>query len=147
VADRFEITSDPFSVDDVVARLVDPAVGAVSTFVGVVRGETGGRDTQYLRYEAYPDMAEAQLRRIGDEIRQRWPTIREVAIVHRVGRLEIGDNIVVIALSASHRQEVFDATHYAIDRLKEIVPVWKKEVFADGEVWKSEQARPGHGEE
>jgi len=135
----FEITSEPFSIDDVIARLASPANGAVATFVGVVRGETDGRETEHLEYEAYPDMAEKQLRQIGDEIRERWPTIREVAIVHRTGRLEVGESIVVIAVSSAHRQEVFAATHYAIDRLKQIVPIWKKEVWTDGEEWRSEQ--------
>lgn len=141
----FEITSEPLSIDDVVARLEDPANGAVGTFVGVVRGETDGRKTQYLEYEAYPDMAQKQLGQIGDEIRERWPTIREVAIVHRVGRLEVGEAIVVIAVSSAHRREVFAATHYAIDRLKQIVPVWKKEVWTDGEKWKSEQRNTQKG--
>lgn len=135
----FEVTDAPLSVDEVVGRLVHPAVGGVTTFVGVVRGETAGHRTQYLFYEAYPEMAEAQLRRIGDEIRQRWSSIRQVAIVHRIGRLEIGEMIVVIAVSSPHRQETFDATRYAIDRLKEIVPIWKKEVWDEGETWKSEQ--------
>lgn len=144
---HFEITSAPLCVDDVVARLVHPSVGGVTTFVGVVRGETGGRETQYLVYEAYPEMAEEQLREIGEEIRGRWSTIREVAIVHRIGRLEIGETIVVIAVSSPHRQETFEATHYAIDRLKEIVPIWKKEVWADGEAWKSEQRKASGGAE
>jgi molybdopterin synthase catalytic subunit len=135
----FEITSQPLCVDDVVNRLMDPDIGAVSVFVGVVRGQTKGRETLYLEYEAYPEMAETELRRIGEEVRQRWPMIGEVAIVHRIGRLEIGDIAVVIAVSSAHRQELLDATHYAIDRLKEIVPVWKKEVWADGEAWKSAQ--------
>lgn len=139
----FEITTETISVDDVVARLADPAIGAVGTFVGVVRGQTGGRKTEYLHYEAYPDMAEAGLRQIGNEIREHWPTIRQVAIVHRVGRLEVGETIVVIAVSSAHREEVFQATHYAIDRLKEIVPIWKKEVWEDGEAWKSEQGSRG----
>ncbi|MGC9349954.1 MAG: molybdenum cofactor biosynthesis protein MoaE [Anaerolineae bacterium] len=134
----FEITSEPLSIDDVVARLANPANGAVGAFVGVVRGETDGRETQRLEYEAYPEMAEEQLRRIGAEIRERWPTIRQVAILHRIGPLEVGEVIVVIAVSSAHRQDVFAATHYAIDRLKEIVPVWKKEVWADGEEWKTE---------
>lgn len=134
----FEITREEISIDDVISRLADPAIGAVSTFVGVVRGETDGRKTQHLEYEAYPEMAEEQVRQIGDEIRKRYPTIREVAIVHRIGRLEIGEAIVVIAVSSAHRKEVFDAAHYAIDRLKEIVPIWKKEVWADGEAWKSD---------
>ena len=134
----YEITPDPISADDVIGRLTDPAVGAIATFVGVVRGETDGRKTRYLEYEAYPDMAEGTLRQIGDEIRERWPSIGEVAIVHRIGRLEIGDTATVIAVSAAHRPDVFDALHYSIDRLKEIVPIWKKEIWADGEEWKSE---------
>ena len=93
---------------------------------------------QYLEYEAYPEMAEQVLRQIGDEIRARWETIREVAIVHRAGRLQVGETAVVIALSAAHRPEVFDAVRYAIDRLKEIAPIWKKEVWAGGAEWRSE---------
>lgn len=136
----FEIAPDPISADDIIARLADPAVGAIATFVGVVRGETGGKETLYLEYEAYPEMAEATLAQIGDEIRERWPSIREMAIVHRVGRLEVGETATVIAVSAAHRPDVFKALHYAIDRLKEIAPIWKKEVWADGEAWKSEIA-------
>ena len=134
----FEITEHPISIDQVAARLADPAVGAVVTFVGVVRGNTGGRETLYLEYEAYPDMAEATLRQVGEEVQARWPEVLQAAIVHRVGRLEVGETAVVIALSAAHRRQVFDALHYAIDRIKEIVPVWKKEVWADGAEWKSE---------
>ncbi len=135
----FEITAGELSIDEVVARLADPANGAIATFVGVVRCETDGRKVRYLEYEAYPEMAEEQLRRIGDEIRAHWQTIREIAIVHRVGRLQVEETAVVIALSAAHRPEVFNALRYAIDRLKEIVPLWKKEVWADGAEWKSEQ--------
>ena len=134
----FEITTDELSVDEVVARLADPANGAVATFIGVVRDTTDGRAVHHLEYEAYPDMAEGMLHQIGDEIRARWTTIREVAIVHRTGQLPVGETAVVIALSAAHRPEVFDALRYAIDRLKEIVPIWKKEVWADGAEWKSE---------
>ena len=134
----FEITTEEVSVDEVVGRLADPGVGAVVTFVGVVRGETDGREVRCLEYEAYPEMAEEMLRQIGDEIHARWKTIREVAIVHRVGRLQVGETAVVIALSAAHRHDVFDAVHYGIDRLKEIVPLWKKEVWTDGAEWRSE---------
>ena len=137
--DLFTITPDPISADEVVARLADPAIGAVATFVGVVRGETGGRETRYLEYEAYPPMAVQTLAQVGAEVQERWPEVRQVAIVHRTGRLEIGETAVVIALSAAHRQQVFDALHYAIDRIKKIVPIWKKEVWADGSEWKSEQ--------
>ncbi len=134
------VTTEPISADALIARLNEPAVGAVVTFVGVVRGESEGRAVDHLEYEAYPEMAERTLRQIGDEIRQRWPTIRGIAIVHRVGRLEIGETAVVIALSAAHRPGVFEALRYAIERLKEIVPIWKKEVWAKGgAVWRSEQ--------
>ena len=135
----FEVTAEELSADDVIARLADPANGAVVTFVGVVRDNTDGRKVLYLEYEAYPEMAEDTLRQIGAEIQERWKSIRQVAIVHRVGRLGIGEASVVIALSAGHRPEMFDALHYAIDRLKEIVPIWKKEVWADGSEWRSER--------
>ncbi len=141
----FEITERDVSVNEVVARLADPANGAVVTFVGVVRGETDGREVRYLEYEAYPHMAECTLRQVADEVRERWPEIRQVSIVHRTGRLLVGETAVVIAMSAAHRRQMFDALHYAIDRLKEIVPIWKKEVWADADTgrpqaeWKSEQ--------
>jgi molybdopterin synthase catalytic subunit len=134
----FEVTAAELSADQVIARLADPANGAVVTFVGVVRDHTEGHQVLYLEYEAYPEMAEETLRQIGAEVQQRWKSIRQVAIVHRVGRLEIGEVSVVIALSAAHRPEMFDALHYSIDRLKEIVPIWKKEVWSDGCEWRSE---------
>lgn len=135
----FEVTTEGLSADEVVARLADADVGAVIAFVGVVRGSTDGREVRYLEYEAYPEMAEEVLQQIAGEVRERWRTIREVAIVHRVGRLEIGETSVVIALSAAHREEVFDAVRYAVDRLKEVAPIWKKEVWTDGAEWRSEQ--------
>lgn len=139
MAKLFETTGQRISVDQVVGRLADPSVGAVATFVGTVRGNTNGRETLYLEYEAYPEMAEKTLQQVGEEVQARWPEVLQVAIVHRVGRLHVGETAVVIALSAAHRRQVFDALHYAIDRVKEIVPVWKKEVWADGESeWKSE---------
>jgi molybdopterin synthase catalytic subunit len=134
----FEIVQESISVDEVISRLADPAVGAVATFVGTVRGETEGRPVLYLEYEAYPEMAEQVLAQVGDEVRARWTDVRQVAIVHRVGRLDVGEVAVAIALTAAHRQQTFDALRYAIDRLKEIVPIWKKEVWADGAEWKSE---------
>jgi molybdopterin synthase catalytic subunit len=136
----FEVTTCELSVDEVVGRLADPANGAVIAFVGVVRNETEGRNVLYLEYEAYPEMAEPTLQQIGDEIRQRWKSVRGVTIAHRVGRLGIGETSVVIAISAGHRPEIFDAVRYAIDRLKEIVPIWKKEVWTDGSEWRSEHA-------
>lgn len=135
----FAVTANPLSLEGIAARLADPAAGAVVTFVGVVRGETGGRPVAELEYEAYPEMAEQTFRQIGQEIRERWPTIRGIAIVHRMGRLGVGEVSVVIALSAAHRAELFDALRYAIDRLKQIAPIWKKEVWAGGGAeWKSE---------
>lgn len=135
----FEVVCDAISVDEVVSRLADPAVGAMVTFVGVVRGSTDGRETLYLEYEAYPEMAVKTLAQVGREVQQRWPEVRQVAIVHRVGRLEVGETAIVIALSAAHRRQTFEALHYAIDRTKAIVPIWKREVWADGTEWKSEQ--------
>lgn len=133
-----EITEQVISADEVAARVADPANGAVVTFIGVVRGVTQGRETLYLEYEAYPEMAEKVLHQIAGEIRARWTDIREVAIVHRVGRLEIGETAVVIALAASHRAQTFDALRYAIDRIKDIAPIWKKEFWVDGAEWRSE---------
>jgi molybdopterin synthase catalytic subunit len=138
----FEVTDQEISVDEVVARLADPAIGAMATFVGVVRGTTDGREVRYLEYETYLEMAEKTLRQIGDEVRARWPEIQQVAIVHRTGRLLIGETAVVIALSAAHRRQVFGALRYAIDRLKEIVPIWKKEVWADGAEWDRQTPLP-----
>jgi molybdopterin synthase catalytic subunit len=112
----------------------DPGAGAICTFLGVVRDNNLGREVDYLEYEAYPDMAVPAMQRIAGEIRERWDVI-EVAMVHRVGRLEIGEVSVGIAISSPHRAEAFEACHYAIDRLKETVPIWKKEVWADGEEW------------
>lgn len=137
-ASLFEVTTGELSVDEVVARVVSPSIGAVASFVGVARDHTDGRQVRYLEYEHYPGMAEEMLRQVGDEIQARWTTVERVAIVHRVGRLEPGQISTVIALCAAHREEVFDALRYAIDRLKEIVPIWKKEIWADGAEWKGE---------
>ena len=138
MANLFEITDQAISVDEVITRLADVASGAVATFVGVVRGRTDGRETMYLEYEAYPEMAERVLAQVGEEVQARWSEIRQVVVVHRVGHLDVGDTAIVIALSAAHRRQVFDALHYAIDRIKHVVPVWKKEFTADGAEWKSE---------
>jgi molybdopterin synthase catalytic subunit len=139
VNNLYRVTQAPISSDEILAQLADPAVGGIATFCGVVRGVTGARETLYLEYEAYPEMAEQTLAQVGGELQERWPEVRQVIVVHRVGRLEIGDTAIVIALSASHRRQLFDALHYAIDRIKQIVPIWKKEVWADGAEWKSEQ--------
>ena len=135
----YKITDMPISGQVIVDALINPEIGAVVTFVGVVRGATQGRTVQFLEYEAYPEMAEQVLAQIGDEVHQQWPDVEDIAIVHRVGHLEIGDTAVVIALSAAHRRQLFEALHYAIDRIKIIAPIWKKEVWSDGTgEWKSE---------
>jgi molybdopterin synthase catalytic subunit len=130
----FEITTEPLSVDEVCRRVTKRTVGAVVSFAGIVRGTNAGRQVRYLAYEAYPEMAEPMLAQIGEEIKARWP-VEEVAIVHRVGRQEVGETSVVIAVASGHRQGAFEAGRYAIDRIKEIVPIWKKEHFEGGEVW------------
>jgi molybdopterin synthase catalytic subunit len=131
----YKITTEPIDVEDLYCVVLRDRDGAVVTFHGVVREYSdSGRAVRYLEYEAYPEMAEAQMRAIGAEIKRRWD-IDDVAMVHRIGRLEIGEASVVIAVAAPHRGEAFDACEYAIDTLKATVPIWKKEVFADGEVW------------
>ena len=133
--DLYRIVEEPLSPDAVAGSVGNPAAGGIVLFSGVVRNEKDGRPVKYLEYEAHAPMAEAKLREIGAEVRRRWPSVKAVAILHRVGRLEIGESSVLIAVSAAHRREAFEACHYAIDTLKQTVPVWKKEHFEDGEVW------------
>lgn len=136
----FEITDQPLSLDEVASRVSRPDCGAIATFAGVVRGETttqaGVRDTDFLEYEAYGAMAERMMAQIGDEIQARWPKVAAVSIVHRVGRIEIGEPSVLIAVATPHRGDgCFDACSYAIERLKAVVPIWKQENWSDGQVW------------
>lgn len=130
----FEITEKPLSVDALVQQVTRNTCGAVATFTGVVREFSRGRQISYLEYEAYPEMAVAKMRQIEEEIRQKWE-IERIAIHHRVGRLGIGELSVVIAVSAPHRRQALEACAYAIERLKRIVPIWKKEVAPDGSAW------------
>jgi molybdopterin converting factor subunit 1 len=137
---RFQITDQPLSLDDVARRVTRPDCGAIVTFAGVVRGATvtgeGVRGTDFLNYEAYGEMAERMLARIGAEIQERWPKVLDVSILHRTGRLEIGEASVVIAVATPHRGDgCFDACSYAIERLKAIAPIWKEENWSDGAVW------------
>lgn len=136
----FRLADTPFSTDELVAAITTSATGAVCVFSGMVRGQTARDDdrheTQRLEYEAYEPMALAKMKQVADEIRERWTLVQGIAIVQRVGRLEVGQNTIVIACSSGHRdQGCFEAARYGIDRLKEIVPVWKKEVHADGSAW------------
>jgi len=134
-ADIYRVVTEPLSPDAIAAEVDDPGAGGIVIFSGVVRNETGGRPVKFLEYEAHAPMAEVKMREIGEAVRVRWPGVRRVAMLHRIGRLEIGEASVLIAVAASHRGEAFEACRYAIDTLKRIVPVWKKEHFEDGEVW------------
>jgi molybdopterin synthase catalytic subunit len=130
----------PIDHDALIQSITTPGTGAVVVFSGIVRGETradGGKlETVHLEYEAYESMAVAKMHQVVDEIREQWPLVQGVAIVQRVGRLEVGQNTILIACSAGHRNDgCFEAAKYGIDRLKEIVPVWKKEVRPDGTAW------------
>ncbi len=124
----------PLSLDALTAAVGQTTSGAIASFLGIVRGYARGRRVEYLEYDAYPEMAMAKMRQIGDEIRARWPVDR-VAIVHRVGPLGVGEASVAIAIGSPHRHEALQACAYAIERLKEIVPIWKKEVWSDGAEW------------
>jgi molybdopterin converting factor subunit 1 len=141
------ISQMPIDVSRVLEQVTEAGAGAVVTFAGVVRGENLGRPVDYLEYEAYAEMAEARLRQVVSEARELWPKIRRVALVHRVGHLALGEVAVLVAVGASHRDDgAFEAARYAIDRIKEIVPIWKKEGWADGEEWLEGQYRPQPGE-
>lgn len=134
----FWITEDPIDLNDVYHKVVRAEAGAVSTFTGIVREFTHGKRTLYLEYQAYASMAEKKLAEIGAEIKERWGNT-ETAIVHRIGRLEISEIAVAIAVSTPHRADSFAACRYAIERIKEMVPIWKKEHWEDGSVWIGDQ--------
>src|SRR5579884_587480 len=128
------LTTDPIDHHALTEQVRRPGCGAVVTFLGTVRDLTGDRVTAALDYEAYPGMAEKKMAEIERATRERWP-VGELAMVHRLGHLEVGDVSVAVAVSCSHRGEAFEACRYAIDRLKEIVPIWKKEHAEDGSFW------------
>ncbi|HSR21312.1 MAG TPA: molybdenum cofactor biosynthesis protein MoaE [Anaerolineales bacterium] len=133
------LTTAEIDLDDLLRGITLPTTGAAAIFTGIVRQVTRrnpAHDTQYLEYEAYRPMAEAKMRQVAEEIRNRWPVVEGIAIVQRLGRLEPQTPTVLIACTAAHRDDgVFDAARYGIDRLKEIVPVWKKETGPGGEWW------------
>jgi molybdopterin synthase catalytic subunit len=131
----YRVTVEPLSADALASAVTVPSAGAVAVFLGVVRDNTAGHRVVALEYEAHAPMAEAKMKEIGEEVRQRWPGVTDVAMAHRVGRLAIGEASVAIAVSAAHRRDAIVACHHAIDRLKEIVPIWKREIFEDGAVW------------
>lgn len=144
------VTEDEIDLDDLLARITLTSTGAAAIFTGMVRGETGRGEphrTQYLEYEAYIPMAEAKMKQVADEIRTKWPVVEGIAIVQRIGKLYPKTPTVLIACTAAHRDTgVFDAARYGIDRLKEIVPIWKKEVSPSGEYWVEGDYIPRAGE-
>jgi molybdopterin synthase catalytic subunit len=131
----YRVTAEPLSADSVTDAVTAPEAGGVVVFLGVVRDNTAGRRVVALEYEAHVPMAEAQMKEIGEAVRRRWPSVKQVVILHRIGRLTIGEASVAIAVSAAHRRQAFEACEFAIDRLKETVPIWKREIFEDGAVW------------
>ncbi len=138
----FELTTDPLDARRLEAAVAHRGAGGICTFTGVVRDNARGRSVTQLEYEAYAEMATAQMRKIGDEIADKWPEAR-VAMAHRTGRLEIGDASVVVSVSCPHREEAIAACKWGIDRLKESVPIWKKEHAADGTYWiEGDEAEP-----
>jgi MoaE-MoaD fusion protein len=130
----FELTSRPLDARRMETAVAHKGAGAICTFTGVVRDSSRGRSVTHLEYEAYAEMAAAQMRKIADEIAERWPEAR-VAMAHRTGRLEIGEPSVVVSVSTPHRAEAIAACKWGIDRLKESVPIWKKEHAEDGTFW------------
>jgi molybdopterin converting factor subunit 1 len=133
-SERFRVTREPLDPQRLVRLVRRDESGALALFYGVVRNHSQGRRVLYLEYDAYPSMALKKMQQVAEEARSRWD-ITDMAINHRIGRLEVGETSLLVAVSAPHRREAFEACHYAVDRIKEIVPVWKKEVWEGGESW------------
>src|SRR6266498_2349226 len=130
----FHVTNQPIDLNELVLFVTDPEAGAIATFIGTTRNNNEGRKVIALDYEAYPEMAEKELTRLGEEARRKWQVCR-MAIVHRVGPVQITEPSVMIAVSAAHREAAFAACRFAIEEIKKTVPIWKKEVYEGGEVW------------
>lgn len=139
-----KLVRHPIDVQEVHRSVQLPEAGAIDIFIGTTRNHSHGKEVLSLEYEAYEPMALKEMEKIENEVETRWPVL-SFAMVHRVGPVEIGAASVVIAVSASHRKETFEACRYAIDTLKKDVPIWKKEVFADGEVWVGAQSETSLG--
>lgn len=135
---NFEIIERPIEIEEVIKKVEGRNAGAINTFIGTVREMTKGKKTLYLKYDSYIPMAEKKLSQIGSEIQEKFPDAK-VAITHRIGELTISDIAVVIAVSTPHRADSFEGSRYAIERIKEIVPIWKKEHWEDGEEWIGDQ--------
>jgi len=146
----FSITEDAIDLNALLAQITLTSTGAAAIFTGMVRGETErgeAHETDYLEYEAYIPMAEAKMKQVAEEIRAKWPMIEGIAILQRIGKLYPKTPTVLVACTAAHRDTgVFEAARYGIDRLKEVVPIWKKEVSSDGEFWVEGEYIPKAGE-
>jgi molybdopterin synthase catalytic subunit len=146
----YSITEEEIDLNHLLAQITLPTTGAAAVFTGMVRGVTSGmepHETVFLEYEAYVPMAESKMKNVAEEIRIRWPAVEGIAIVQRIGRLYPRTPTVMIACTAAHRDTgVFEAARYGIDRLKEIVPIWKKEFGSDGEFWIEGEYTPKPGE-
>jgi molybdopterin synthase catalytic subunit len=129
-----KITQDPIDLQELIDFVADPGAGAMTTFVGTTRNTNDGRRVIRLEYECYPGMAEKEMAKIAAEVLARWPVVK-IAMTHRLGRVDIGEASVAIAVSSGHRHAAFEACHYAINQLKETVPIWKKELYEGGELW------------
>jgi molybdopterin synthase catalytic subunit len=130
----FRVTDKPISLQEPVEFVTDAEAGAIATFIGITRNNNEGRKVIALDYEAYPEMAEKELARLGEEASKKWPICR-MAVVHRIGPVRITEPSVIIAVSAAHREAAFAACRFAIEEIKRAVPIWKKEVYEGGEVW------------
>lgn len=128
------ITADPLEPQPFIEHVRRDESGAVALFLGVVRKNNLGRLVLHLEYDAYTDMAEKKLRQVAEEVTARWP-ITDIAIAHRTGRVEIGETSLLVIVSSPHRHEAFEACQQAVNRIKEVVPIWKKEVWEGGESW------------
>jgi molybdopterin synthase catalytic subunit len=129
-----KITAENIDVQSCIERVMSPGSGGIDVFIGTVRNVTKGKNVERLEFEAYEPMALKEMKKIADEILLKWP-VHKILIHHRTGVLKVGDIPVVIAVSAAHRDAAFEACRYAIDTLKQTVPIWKKEVFDGGEQW------------
>lgn len=138
MTERFKISETPIIVDEVTEKVVSRNAGAITVFIGTVREMTKGKKTLSLQYEAYPAMAIKMFEQIEREMLEKWPETK-LAITHRVGKLDISDIAVVIAVSSPHRKIAYEANEFAIDRIKQIVPIWKKEHWEDGTEWIGDQ--------
>ena len=131
----FKVTHDPMNADELVRLVRRDEAGAVSLFYGDVRNHSEGRSVDRLEYEAHESMALRKMREVAAETKQRYPEVCEVGVWHRIGMLEIGETSLLVAVSSPHRRDAFEACHWCVDRIKEVVPVWKKEHWSDGSAW------------